>query len=169
MWGWGVGGAVGSVGMMCALILGVVVYVGVGVGGAVGSVGMMCALILGVVVYVGVGVGGAVGSVGMMCVCVWGGKGEGIVVVCCMLQCRACWSDMYLFERSTRACRFPQVLRHPCMYCFPRYRVLRHPCMYCFPRYRVLRHPCTLKVRDSLQVKAYTAHSYVPAKDLTSQ
>ena len=128
--------------------------VGGGGGGAVGSVGMMCALILGVVVYVGVGVGGAVGSVGMMCVCVWGGKGEGIVVVC-MLQCRACWSDVYLFERSARACRFPQVLRHTCMYCFPRYRVLRHP--------------CTLKVRDSLQVKAYTAHSYVPAKDLTSQ
>ena len=41
----------------------------------------------------GVGGGGAVGSVGMMCVCVWGGKGEGIVVVC-MLQCRACWSDV---------------------------------------------------------------------------
>eukprot|EP00731_Ephydatia_muelleri_P026124 Em0018g224a len=36
-------------------------------------------------------------------------------------------------------------------------------------RYRVLRHTCTLKVRDSLQVKAYTAHSYVPAKDLTNQ
>ena len=39
----------------------------------------------------------------------------------------------------------------------------------CFNRYRILRHTCTLKVRDSLQVRASAVHSYMPANGLTNQ
>lgn len=39
----------------------------------------------------------------------------------------------------------------------------------CPMRYRVLRHPCTIKVRDSLQVRAYAVHSYLPISDSSKQ